>query len=76
MVFTVQPVGWVGDWHKNPARQWIVPLSGRWWVEAMDGTRARWDRANCLLEKIRAAGKPRMAAAGTAPALLATSPRF
>ena len=39
VVFTVQPVGWVGDWHENPAPQWIVPLSGRWWVEAMDGTR-------------------------------------
>jgi hypothetical protein len=38
-VFTVQPVGWIGDWHENPAPQWIVPLSGRWWVEAMDGTR-------------------------------------
>ena len=38
-VFTVQPVGWVGDWHENPAPQWIVPLSGRWWVESMDGTR-------------------------------------
>jgi len=39
VVFTIQPVGWVGDWHENPAPQWIVPLSGRWWVEAMDGTR-------------------------------------
>lgn len=39
VVFTVQPVGWVGDWHENPAPQWIVPLSGRWWVESMDGTR-------------------------------------
>ena len=38
-MFTVQPVGWVGEWHENPAPQWIVPLSGRWWVEAMDGTR-------------------------------------
>ena len=36
---TVQPVGWTGAWHENPAPQWIVPLSGRWWVEAMDGTR-------------------------------------
>ena len=41
-VFTVQPVGWVGEWHENPAPQWIVPLSGRWWVEAMDGTRAEF----------------------------------
>jgi hypothetical protein len=39
VVFTVQPVGWLGDWHENPAPQWIVVLSGRWWIEAMDGTR-------------------------------------
>lgn len=39
VVFTVLPVGWVGDWHENPTPQWIVPLSGRWFVETMDGTR-------------------------------------
>ena len=39
VVFTVLPAGWVGEWHENPAPQWIVPLSGRWFVEAMDGTR-------------------------------------
>ena len=39
VVFTVQPVGWVGEWHENPAPQWIVVLSGRWFVESMDGTR-------------------------------------
>ncbi|MBW7923498.1 MAG: cupin domain-containing protein [Burkholderiaceae bacterium] len=39
IVFTVLPAGWVGEWHENPAPQWIVPLSGGWWVEAMDGTR-------------------------------------
>jgi len=39
VVLTVQPEGWVGDWHENPAPQWIVPLSGRWFVESMDGTR-------------------------------------
>lgn len=39
VVFTVQPVGWVGDWHENPAPQWIIVLSGRWWIESMDGTR-------------------------------------
>jgi hypothetical protein len=36
---TVQPVGWVGEWHENPKPQWIVPLSGRWFVESMDGVR-------------------------------------
>ena len=37
---TGQPVGWVGEWHENPKPQWILPLSGQWFVEAMDGTRA------------------------------------
>lgn len=36
---TVQPVGWIGTWHENPKPQWIIPLSGRWFVESMDGTR-------------------------------------
>jgi hypothetical protein len=39
VVFTVQPAGWVGDWHENPAPQWIVVLTGRWFIESMDGTR-------------------------------------
>lgn len=39
VMVTVQPVGWTGVWHENPAPQWIIPLSGRWWVESMDGTR-------------------------------------
>lgn len=39
VVFTVLPVGWTGEWHENPTPQWIVPLSGRWFVEAMDATR-------------------------------------
>lgn len=38
-VITVLPVGWTGAWHENPKPQWIVPLSGRWFVEAMDGSR-------------------------------------
>ncbi|MCJ2022082.1 cupin domain-containing protein [Methylobacterium sp. J-026] len=36
---TVLPVGWVGQWHENPKPQWIAILSGRWFVETMDGTR-------------------------------------
>jgi hypothetical protein len=39
VLVTVQPVGWVGDWHENPKPQWIIPLSGRWFVESMDGQR-------------------------------------
>lgn len=39
VVFTVLPTGWVGEWHENPAPQWVVVLSGRWFIESMDGTR-------------------------------------
>lgn len=39
VVFTVQPAGWVGDWHENPAPQWIIVLSGRWFIESMDRMR-------------------------------------
>jgi hypothetical protein len=39
VTFTVLPVGWVGDWHENPRPQWIAILSGRWFVETMDGHR-------------------------------------
>ena len=39
VLFSELPVGWVGEWHENPEPQWIVPLSGSWWVETMDGER-------------------------------------
>lgn len=37
--FAVLPVGWVGEWHESPAQQWVVPLSGRWFIETQDGAR-------------------------------------
>ena len=39
VLVTVLPVGWIGEWHENPHPQWIIPLSGRWFVETMDGVR-------------------------------------
>jgi quercetin dioxygenase-like cupin family protein len=39
IVVMVLPVGWVGQWHENPKAQWIIPLSGHWFVETMDGKR-------------------------------------
>ena len=39
---TILPAGWIGAWHENPKPQWIIPLSGRWFVEAMDGMRAEF----------------------------------
>jgi len=37
--FNVLPVGWVGDWHPSPSLQWVIPLSGRWYIKTQDGTR-------------------------------------
>ncbi len=39
VITTVQPDGWKGTWHEDPKVQWIIPLKGTWFVEAMDGTR-------------------------------------
>ncbi len=39
IVFAELPVDWVGEWHENPQPQWIIPLSGTWFVETMDGMR-------------------------------------
>ncbi len=33
------PADFDGDWHENPQPQWIIPLTGGWWVETMDGQR-------------------------------------
>ncbi|MGH8219414.1 MAG: cupin domain-containing protein [Steroidobacteraceae bacterium] len=38
-LLTVLPAGWIGEWHENPQPQWIIALSGRWFVESMDGQR-------------------------------------
>jgi len=78
-VFTVQPVGWVGEWHENPAPQWIVPLSGRWFVESMDGTRVEMGPGEMSLGEDQgcvadAAGRRghRSGTVGDAPAVLMT----
>ncbi len=39
VLFSVLPANWIGEWHENPKPQWIIPLSGRWFVETMDGHR-------------------------------------
>jgi hypothetical protein len=79
VVFVVLPVGWVGEWHENPAPQWILPISGRWWVEAMDGTRVEMgpgdlslgEDQNCIQDGDGRKGH-RSGTAGEEPAVLMT----
>lgn len=37
ITFTALPVEWVGNWYENPRPQWIITLSGCWFVKTMDG---------------------------------------
>ncbi|WP_343528934.1 hypothetical protein [Sphingomonas sp.] len=37
--YLVMPVGWQGAWHESPAPQWVIPLSGRWFLESAAGER-------------------------------------
>ncbi|WP_020567733.1 cupin domain-containing protein [Neolewinella persica] len=39
VIISELPADFDGDWHENPHPQWIIPLSGGWWVETMDGKR-------------------------------------
>mgnify|MGYP002713286924 CR=1 FL=1 len=40
-VFLELPVGWVGDWHPTPVRQWLILMSGECEFETGDGDRRR-----------------------------------
>lgn len=79
VVFVVLPAGWVGDWHENPAPQWILPVSGRWWVEAMDGSRVEMgpgdlslgEDQHCVMDRAGRKGH-RSGTAGDGPATLLT----
>ncbi|GAN94921.1 hypothetical protein Geu3261_0001_016 [Komagataeibacter europaeus NBRC 3261] len=48
VMVTVQPAHWDGTWHPDPKPQWIVPLQGRWYVRAMDGTRVEMGPGDIL----------------------------
>ena len=39
-LFLELPVGWYGDWHPTPVRQWLIVMSGECEFEAGDGERA------------------------------------
>lgn len=37
--FLELPVGWYGDWHPTPVRQWLIFMTGKCEFEAGDGER-------------------------------------
>ena len=38
-VFLELPVGWYGNWHPTPVRQWLILMTGQCEFEAGDGAR-------------------------------------
>ncbi|AQS88419.1 cupin domain-containing protein [Neoasaia chiangmaiensis] len=48
---SVQPAHWKGGWRANPQVQWIVPLSGTWFVQSMDGTQVELNAGEALLSE-------------------------
>jgi hypothetical protein len=42
--FNIMPLGWIG-WHPRPSLQWVVPSSGRWFIETYNGKRVEMGRA-------------------------------
>ncbi len=39
VVFLELPVGWFGDWHPTPVRQWLIFMAGQCEFETGDGQR-------------------------------------
>ena len=39
-VFLELPIGWCGDWHPTPVRQWLVIMSGMGEFEVGDGEKS------------------------------------
>lgn len=39
-IFLEIPVGWYGNWHPTPVRQWLILMTGECEFEAGDGDRA------------------------------------
>lgn len=37
--FAALPVGWTGEWHESPKPQWVITLTGHWFLETQSGQR-------------------------------------
>jgi len=49
LLFLTYPVGWVGDWHPAPRKQFVFILSGRVEVEVGDGEKRSFGSGDAIL---------------------------
>ena len=61
IAYAILPVGYVGPWHAAPGPQWVITLSGRWSVEATDGTVMEQGPGEMTGPEVRAAATPEAA---------------
>lgn len=48
-VFLELPIGWYGDWHPTPVRQWLIFMTGKCEFEAEDGELATCKAGDVVL---------------------------
>lgn len=48
-IFLELPVGWYGDWHPTPVRQWLILITGMCEFEAGDGERTTCKAGDVVL---------------------------
>ena len=48
-VFLELPVGWYGDWHPTPVRQWLILMTGECEFEAGDGEQVLCNAGDVVL---------------------------
>ncbi len=57
MLFAIMPVGWFGDWHPAPRRQFSLQMTGEVETEMSDGSRVRTGPGSVtLLEDVNSKG--------------------
>ena len=71
LLFLSVPVGWAGEWHPVPRRQWILYLAGDIEVEASDGEVRRFGPGSAMLIEDTTGKGHRSRVVGDTAALLA-----
>ena len=71
VLFLSAPVGWAGEWHPVPRRQWMLYLAGEIEVEASDGEARRFGPGSATLIEDTTGKGHRSRVVGDAAALLA-----
>jgi hypothetical protein len=71
IVFLELPVGWFGDWHPTPVKQWLVLMTGECEIETGDGKSCRRKAGDVILLEDTAGQGHRTRVVGKVPVRIA-----